>query len=368
MRWTGLNKIMAMALLAGAAVACDTGTGPEGFAMFDAEAALEDYRTLDVVLASDTWQGFQALGAQMAFERIGSGPALAVGLSQELRAIESEADASSFASALMARIDAAGPLTGSADALISDFHRGKTFVYDFTKKDYVVDPDRGGAPSNGVRFIVYEHDRLTGKPTSDVEIGHADLIDEGDGSAEDVALRLVVVMNGTTALDYSTTVDDLGDGGKITVDGFLQDEQDRLDFNITVEGSERGAEKEFDVRFEMGIDARDFSISGTVRGTEGAGGSGDIDVSVRHGSESMRVDVNGNDSEIAGTFYLNGQVFATVSGHPDDPTFVGAGGNDLTGPEVLVLLRMVGVLDDVFDLFEELVEPVGHLVILAVLL
>jgi len=368
MRGTGLNKMMAVALLAGAAAACDTGTGPEAIATFDAEAALEDYRSLDVVLSSDTWQGFQALGAQMSFERIGAGPALAVGLAQELRAIESEADAGSFASALIARIDAAGGVVGTADALISDFHRGKTFVYDFTAKDYVVDPDRTGAPSNGVRFIVYEHDRLTGKPTSDVEIGYADLIDEGDGSAEDIALRLVVVMNGLTALDYKTTVDNLGDDGAITVAGFLQDEQDRLDFDIAVQGSERGGQKAIDVSFEMGITARDFSISGSVKGTEGDGSSGDIDVSVRHGSESLRVDVNGTDSEIAGTFYLNGQVFATVSGDPDEPTFLGASGDPLTGPEVLVLLRMVGVLDDVFDLFEELVEPVGHLVILAVLL
>ena len=105
-----------------------------------------------------------------------------------------------------------------------------------------------------------------------------------------------------------------------------------------------------------------------MKGTEGEGGSGDIDVTVRHGSESMRVDVNGTDSSIAGTFYLNGQTFATVSGHPDEPVFVGASGDPLTGAEVLVLLRMVGVLDDVFDLFEELVEPVGHLVVLAIIL
>lgn len=307
-----LNKMMAVAMLAGVVAACDTGTGPEGIARFDAEGALEDYRSLDAVLTSDSWQGFQGLGAQMAFERLGATPALAAGLAMELRAVETEQDAGSFASSLVGRIEAVAPMVGTADAVISDLHRGKTFVYDFAKKDYVVDPDRTGAPSNGVRFIVYENDRLTGKPISDVEIGHADLIDEGDGSAEDIVLRLVVETNGRTVLDYRTSIDELRDGGRITVDGFLQDEQDKLDFSITAAGSERGGQEAIDVNFEMGIAARDFKITGAVKGTEGEGSTGDIDISVRHGSESMRVDVNGDDNSISGTFYLNGNVFSTL--------------------------------------------------------
>ena len=356
-----------MALLTGLVAACDTGTGPDAVARFDAEGALEDYAKLDAVLASDTWIGFQGLGAGMAFEPLGQGPELSVGLASELRAIRGENDARRFASGLVAAMGE-GDLTVGLAPIISDRHRGKTFVYDFTKQDYVVDPDRAGAPANGVRFIVYEHDRLTGKPTSDTEIGHADLLDEGDASVEDIVLRLVVVVDGRTAIDYRTSVDHLGDAGAITVDGYLQDDQDRLDFSIEVAGSDRGGQGAVDVTFEMGIADRDFRIEGMVMGTEADGGRGEVDVSVRHGTESIRVDVSGSDTSIDGTFYLNGAVFATVSGDPDEPTFVGADGNDLTAPEVLVLFRIVHVLDDVFDLFEELVEPVGHLVVLGIIL
>ena len=367
MKRTGTGKLAALALLAGMASACDTGTGPDAIARFDAEGALEDYAKLDAVLTSESWVGFKGLGAQMAFDRVGSGPALAVGLVTDIRSVRDGADAGSLASALIARIEGAH-LSGAAAPIISGRHRGKTFVYDFEKQDYAVDPDRGGAPSTGVRFIVYEHDRLTGKPTSDTEIGHADLIDEGDVSAEDIVLRLVVVVDGRTVLDYRTSLDDLGNGGRITVDGFLQDELDRLDFDISVAGSEQGGGEEVDVSFRMGIADRDFEITGSVKGSEGEGSSGDIDVSVRHGAESLRVDVSGTDQSIDGTFYLNGEVFATVSGHPDEPSFLGAGGAPLTAPEVLMLHRIIHVLDDVFDLFEELVEPVGHLVILGVIL
>ncbi len=363
---TGLGRMAAVAVLAGAAAACDTGTGPEVAVTFDAEAALEDYRSMDAVLASDTWTGFKGLGGQMALERLGTEPALAVGLARELRSITGPEDARSFGMSILERVGDAQ--VGAAAPVISAIHRGKTFVFDFAAGEYVVDPGRAGAPANGVRFIVYEHDRLTGRPTSDVEIGHADLIDQGDGSAEDIALRLVVVVGGVTAIDYSTTVDDLGDGGRITVSGYLQDAQDRLDFDIAVQGSRQSGVNAVDIEFEMGIAARDFSIRGAVSGVDDDGGSGDIDVTVRHGSESLRVEVSGTPESIDGAFYLRGEVFATVTGHPDAPTFVSADGDPLTAPEVAVLLRMVGVLDDVFDLFGELMEPVGHLVILAIIL
>ena len=62
---------MALAFLSGALVACDTGTGPGSLAEFDAEAALEDYRTLDRVLGSEGWKGFLAMGGAVSMETFG---------------------------------------------------------------------------------------------------------------------------------------------------------------------------------------------------------------------------------------------------------------------------------------------------------
>ena len=42
-----------------------------------------------------------------------------------------------------------------------------------------------------------------------MEIGYADLIDEGDGSVEDIALRFICVQNGIEVLNYATTLDEL---------------------------------------------------------------------------------------------------------------------------------------------------------------
>ena len=68
------------------------------------------------------------------------------------------------------------------------------------------------------------------------------------------------------------------------------------------------------------------------------------------------------------TVYLNGDVFATVSGDAGSPTILGASGNPVTGVELLVLQRVVDTVEDVFDLLEDLLDPVDDLVFLGMLL
>jgi hypothetical protein len=231
-----------------------------------------------------------------------------------------------------------------------------------------MDEDREGAPTTGVRFILYRPGP-EGKPDPSAEVGYADLIDEGDDSVEDIALRLLVVEGNDTLLEYATTLDVLDHGGKITVAGSLQGDQDRLDFDIEVRGSGSPQENTMDIDFEMGIASRDFLITGSVSGVENESGEGgEIDLLVQHGSDSFQVDVSGTSDSIDGTFYLNGKLFATVTGDPDDPAFTGATGSALTWVEMLVLRQIVDSAEDVFDFWEDLLDPVDELVILAIIL
>lgn len=356
---------MALAFLTGALVACDTGTGPGSLAEFDAEAALEDYRTLDRVLGSEGWKGFLAMGGAVSLETFGPAVEIALSAPRDLRGLRD----GSGARALATRLLAAGARPHAAAApVISPQNRGTTFVYDATLDRYVADPQRAGAPADGVRFIVYR-ERSGGRPDPAQEIGHADLIDEGDGSSVDIALRLVVVQGDRTVLDYRTTLDENGADGSITVSGFVRDDNDRLDFDIAARGSERPDRSALDVEFSMGVDNRDFEIVGAVSGAEeGRSESGDIDVQVRHGRESLRVDLTGTGTSISGTVHLNGDTFATVGGDPDAPTFTSGDGDPLTHPELLVLYRVVDVVEDVFDLFEDLLDPLDEIVLLAVIL
>jgi hypothetical protein len=361
------GKKMRLLALLGATLAvgaCDSSTGPAALENFDSQAALEDYQAVDAILNSTGWAGFQALGTRVPIDGLGSGVASALGAVGSVADLAAEGDPRSFAEG-MARM--VGAMTAPAGApIISGESRGTTFIFDPEIGDYRPDPNRSDAPANGVRFVLY--DESSGQPDPATEIGYADLIDEGDASAADIVLRFIVVQGQLTVLDYRTSLTDLGSGGRITVDGFLQDETDRLDFDVNVEGTDGENLSSIDVRFTMGIESRDFSINGAVTGTEGASESGTIDISVRHGSESLRVALSGSDTVMEGTFFLNGEVFATAAGDPDDPTFTSSDGSALGMTEVQVLTEMVGVVDEVFGLFEGLVEPIEGLVALGIVL
>jgi hypothetical protein len=354
-----------MLAAAGFAAACDAGTGPELATDLDTDAALADYEAMQTALGSTEFLGFRALGGRTPF---GGAPAAIdalAGLSAPGTAHESRA----FALDLFRRIQDAGSLVRpTAAPIISGFHRGATFVYDPQLDRYVVDPDREGAPATGVRFIVYEVDQAGG-PIVGQERGYADLIDEGDNSAEDIALRLKAVEGTTTVLDYATTLDVNGDHGELTVHGFLQGDDVRLDFDIEAVGTEDGGSETLDLAFDLRVDARDFSVSGTVSGIEdGDDGSGDIDVTVRHRQASIRADVSGQSGVLDGTIYLNGHVFATVTGPEKELVFLGADGDPLTWPELLVLRHIFDCIEDVFDFLEDLVDPVDELVVLGAIL
>ena len=356
--------LLGFTLLAGALTACADTTGPALKAPFDAEAVLADYGTLDSILASDGWKGFLAMGGAVSNGRFGAGIEAALEGAGALRTVRGAADARALALRLTGSIDA--PLHAASAPVISPLHRGKTFVFDGEQRRYVVDPARSGAPESGVRFIVYAESG--GQPDPSRETGYADLIDEGDGSAQDIALRLAVVQDGGTILDYRTTLDETDGTGRVTVDGFLRNGQNRLDFDLDVQGTGSGAAGTVDISFRMAVEERAFEILGAVSGAKQGVGSGAVDVTVRHGSDSLRLDASVTATAIVGAASINGQPFVEISGAAAAPTFTRPGGGALSQAEMLVLYRVVDVVEDVFDLFEDLLDPIDELVILAVIL
>jgi hypothetical protein len=355
---------LAAALIAVALAACDNTIGPDEAGTFDAQAAAEDYQAMNDVLDSPGWDAFSAFGATAPFADLGGAATASVSTLDAFTDYARTRDASAFTTEMASVAAEADVLAG--DPLISEWHRGVTFVYSALHGRYMADPAREGAPANGVRFILY--DASSGELDPDTEIGWADLIDEGDESDEDVALRLVSEQHGLAVLDYRATLDQVGpQSGVITVDGFLRNEADRLDFDITVQGT-GGDEEAVDVAFAMGIESRGFEALGTLSGTGGEGGPGEIDVTVRHGDHAIEVDLESTGAELTGTFTIDGELFATASGNPEHPTFTSADGDPLTTYETGVLLQMVGIVEAVFRLFAGLVAPVAGLVVLGILL
>jgi hypothetical protein len=342
-----IRRLLPLLALASLAAACDPSTAPEASTPFDTDAALADYEAVVGLIASSDLAALRALGGRTPFSSTSGGTAAASG---DAGATTTEVE----------------PF---AAPLISETHRGSTFAYVPDEDRYVLDPERTGAPSTGVRFVLYDVD-AAGAPIIDEEIGHADLIDEGDGSAEDVVLHLLVVTHGATVLDYRTTVNVGLTWAEVGVLGFLQGANDvRLDFNVGVDATRSLSHSALDVAFDLAVESRDLAISGSVSGVEGGvEGEGNVLVTVRHGSHTLDMDVTGAGGELDGTVMLNGELFATVTGNAQSPTIVSADGDPLTFGEQLVLLRVLDTVEDVFDFLEDLMEPAGELVGLGIIL
>jgi hypothetical protein len=296
---------------------------------------------------------------------LGPAPVAAARASGALEKLAANRDTRAFAAAIAG---VAGQMTDAPAGvpLISTWNRGKTFVYDAQRHQWVHDPARTGAPSNGVRFITYEPRGAEPDPTKPT--GHADLIDLGNGTAG-IALRLVVVEGTLTVLDYQTTIEGADGVGHVTVAGFLQNDRDKLEFDIDVRGQNTGGVERAEITFELGIASRAFQVAGDVDVEKRSGREHNtVDLSVEHGASSFRVDVTDNAGALSGTIDLDGKPFAVVSGTSATPVFKTPSGGDISGMEGLVLWRIFDITEDVFDLFEDLVDPIDELVVLAVVL
>jgi hypothetical protein len=342
------------------AVACEPTTGPDKVTL-DPDAALADYKAMQEVFASDGWAGFRALGgrtplsASVALTQLGA-----------LGDAHSPHTARSFATNLFSSLAANSPAGQTLrESVISSVHLGKTLAYNVAADRYVIDASRTGAPANGTRFILYEVG-ANGKPIVSQEIGYADLLDEGAEAGGAVVLRLVAVARGHTLLDYRLRAEPQGSGGRIDVNGFLAGENGaRLDFTIGAVGTVANGQSTVDLTFELAMAQRHFDVSGSVNGVDGAAnGEGVVELDVRHGDNTLRVEMTGEAGELDGAIHLNGQPFVTVTGSAMSPVLRNAAGLPLTGPELLLVLSIVDTADNVFDLVEDLLRPVDNLLLL----
>lgn len=352
--------LVALTLLA----ACEPATGPSTEGSLDTRAALADHKAMQDVFATRSWTGLQALAgrtpmaAQSAVAAVHAVPTLAT-----------SGTGSAWAFHLLRDLSGTHRTADLARTVISPTHLGKTFVYDATTDRYVIDPKRTGAPANGTRFITYEVGE-SGRPLAGREIGYADLRDEGASSGESVVLRLTVVERGTTVIDYRTRALLRERGGEIGVDGYAQDAQGaRLTFSVDVTARTTGDDTRIDADFDLALTPRGFSAIGAVRGMkEGDGGDGQISLTLRHASNALEVDLTDTQGTLKGRILVNDALFVNVSGTREAPVIRGPGGETLNEPQLELVAAIVKMSDDVFDLVEDLVKPVEHLLLLGWLL
>jgi hypothetical protein len=113
---------------------------------------------------------------------------------------------------------------------------GTTFEYDADSSRYVASV-RTGAPTDGVRFILYND------KTALNEVGYIDLsgqsILDASGSPIDVTLKVFIASDSATlpVLNYQATGTVSGTGGTLSFTGFLSDGGSQLDFDFGISRS-----------------------------------------------------------------------------------------------------------------------------------
>ena len=247
---------------------------------------------------------------------------------------------------------------------------GKTFVYDSTIDAYVIDNGLGGAPGNGVRFILYRLEtdsRLPALPLA--PFGYLDLIDQSDAVSTRLRIRAFDEIGDVPLSDY--VVD--GAFGSVSTglivnflsDGFIADHNGRFDFELdqTYEFDDVAGVTLYSVLHRV-ISDEGSNVEMTVEGGipyEGPGSDLEFTFDIRGSAGTTLVDLRIVDGVQTGVIAHGGRDEVYVSGSVQLPDYVRARGGAFTPSEVAALDEILFGIDDVLIMADELFRPLGEL-------
>ena len=249
---------------------------------------------------------------------------------------------------------------------------GKTFEWDFGTESYAATA-RAGAPSTGVRFILYAIDPLTGYPANPlVEVGYLDLIDEtGSGSPK---LHVIVAGVGGTPVyvNYTVTITSQSlTSARITTAGYITNgasSPDSVRFNgtVTASGSQTNLTVTEDVSFD--VNSRDIHVRNWQRVTL-TQSTLSLKISFRfeHGGEAVTLegtlDVDETTGTVSGTITskVDGGLFATCTVNGTSTSFTltcsGADQDGLNADEQEALHNLGDATESIGAMFEGILSP-----------
>ena len=245
---------------------------------------------------------------------------------------------------------------------------GTTYTWNATTFQYEANDPAvvPGAPSNGVRFILYALD-LAGQPIATQPIGYADLMDESSGNTQ--TLHVLVVGTTTdppvTYLDYAVSVT-LGAGtATVAVVGFITDGIERLDFNAAI--GETTGSTTFDIRFDVNAADAHVRLRMTLTAPDQNTLRLAINFRLQFGSEVVTVtgtqtlDLTTLSESATLTVLVDGGIYATITETDGSITFAGGGGQELTADDLTALGAIFDAIATTFQQFDALFAPAGSL-------
>ena len=240
---------------------------------------------------------------------------------------------------------------------------GATFEYDVESGQYL-ETARSGAPSNGVRFMLYAINPITGQVASPLnEIGHADFIDQS--GSNNAAIRVRVVGGSTTYADYALAATPTSAGGTMGIDGFVTDGTTRLDFDLNTALSATTSSVRIVTDYDLDVPSRSVGVdlNSEVELTEISEG----EVAISLDDDLRFLGPNGNVRIVThfesgatvytSTVYVNGDVFATITLDGESLAVVGANGQPLSQDEADFLVELYWWSEIFAELFGDLTDP-----------
>jgi len=310
-----LRAGLALGLVAGA---CKDSVAPKSLA--NPQATTAQMKALNTLFDVSVLNSFSALSgdiAPVAPARLASLRALAAASNPLAASSALRPYAQGLESARRLRQLVPTLKNASTAALFPPEVVGKTFEWNVTTDVY--EPTaRTGAPSTGVRFILYAVDPLTSTPVEPVvEVGYVDLSDESTASVAKLHVTVAGVSGTPVYVDYQVTVESLPtSSARITSAGYITNgagSPDTLRFDgvITADGNATSVSVTQDVTLD--VSSRDLHVRLWEKITlTQTTASLRIFFRFQHGAEVVTLEGNLEFDDVAQT--ANGTITAKVDG------------------------------------------------------
>jgi hypothetical protein len=260
-----MRSLLRAGLLLGVlAAACKDSIGPKSLA--NPQATTAQMAALDTLFDISALNSFSAMSgeiAPVAPARLATLRALAAVSNPLARTSALRPYAQGAEGAQMVRQLLPTLTDANAAALFPPEVVGKTFEWNDTTNMYRATA-RAGAPSTGVRFILYAVDGLTGLPVVPlVEVGYADFDDESTASVAKLHVTVAGVGGAPVYVDYVVTLTASESSARLTSNGYITNgagSPDTLRFNgvITASGNQTSTTVTQDVTLD--VNSRDVHV------------------------------------------------------------------------------------------------------------
>jgi hypothetical protein len=348
------RRSLAAAALALAVAAC--GKDNNAPSEFDPQGTSADMAAAQDAFVSAPATSFAAAGTRIS-AALGGSPVVAS--SATLAMTRPSAASVRYARQLASLVHVGGRGIQASTAAVPATYLGATFVWDDATHAYV-QSDLTGAPSNGVRFLLYAVDPVTLQVVEPaVDVGYVDIIDQSTSTTVD--FRVKVVEGSTVYLDYSVVASAGSSSGLVTVSGYASNGTTLANFTLKNTVTQNAGGLVLALDYDLNVPSRGVSLNWTATFANISDTEVVVTLDLGISGPNGQVRVVGTYGANGGSFSVkvNGDLFATITLSSAGQVVTGADGQPLTADEEATLHDIMNYYEVSLVAFTDLILPLG---------